>query len=134
LLLAEDNPADVMLVGRAMEANHVPVKLLVVEDGEEALKFIDQIDSDPTMSCPSLLVLDLNLPRQSGADILRRARASKRLKNVPVVIFTSSDAPKDRETVARLGADRYFLKPTYYEDFLKLGGVINELLSRPGHA
>jgi DNA-binding response OmpR family regulator len=117
-----------------MEANHVPASLLVVEDGEAALKYLDQIDSDPTMSCPRVLVLDLNLPRQSGADILRRARASKRLKNVPVVIFTSSDAPKDRETVARLGADRYFLKPTYYEDFLKLGGVINELLARPGHS
>jgi CheY-like chemotaxis protein len=134
LVLAEDNPADVFLVGRAIEASKVPVNLMVFEDGEAALEYLEKVESDPTMSCPRLLLLDLNLPRQSGTDVLRRARASKRFKNVPVVIFTSSDAPKDRETAARLGADRYFLKPTYYEDFLKLGGVINELLARRGQS
>jgi len=131
MVLVEDNPADALMVRRAMEANNVQANLMVREDGEAGFNYLAQLDSDPSIPCPVMLLLDLNLPLQSGADLLKYVRESTRYKTIPVVILTSSDSPADREKVARLGANRYFLKPISYHEFLTLGEMINELLTRP---
>lgn len=129
LLLVEDNAADAMLVEEAIQMHDVPVDLHIVVDGEEAIAFIERAERDPQSPCPDMVLLDLNLPKRSGTDVLQRIRGSERCKHVPVVILTSSDSPKDREDASRLGADRYFRKPTDYDGYMKVGTVLNEILA-----
>ena len=81
-------------------------------------------------SVPELVLLDLNLPRVDGFDVLDKLRKSRRCSAVPVVVMTSSAAQNDRDRSALLGATTYFLKPTGYDAFLKIGTIIRELLRR----
>lgn len=128
LLLVEDNAADVLLVEHAIELHSVPVDLHIVVDGEEAIAFIERAERDPQAPCPDMVLLDLNLPRKSGTEVLQRVRRSDRCKHVPVIILTSSDAPKDRAATSNFGANRYFRKPTDYDEYMKVGKVLNEIV------
>jgi CheY-like chemotaxis protein len=128
VLVVEDNRADVFLVERAVESCNLAVNLQVVEDGEEALKYLERAESDGSAPCPSVMLLDLNLPRRSGREILQWVRQAKRCQNVPVIILTSSNSPEDRRETAALGATRYFRKPTSYQEFLKIGEILGEVL------
>jgi CheY-like chemotaxis protein len=128
LLLVEDNAADAMLVKEAIQVHEVIVHLHVVVDGEEAIAFIERAERDPRAPCPDMVLLDLNLPKRSGSDVLQRIRRSERCKHVPIVILTSSDSPRDRSEASRLGATRYFRKPTDYDEYMKVGKVLNEVL------
>ncbi len=98
-------------------------------DGDEAADAIDQIDAE-AMPVPELIILDLNLPKRSGHEVLGHIRDSVQCANQPVIILTSSDAPKDREEAARLGATLYIQKPSNLEDFMKIGAEFKRLLSR----
>jgi CheY-like chemotaxis protein len=129
ILLAEDNPGDVFLVRRAMEKNGLDVQLVVVEDGQSALRYIDAVDADPSVLAPSLALLDLNLPRANGNRILTRIRLSPRFKSIPIIIVTSSDSPMDRDAAAKLGATGYFQKPGDLAGFMQLGQVVRNALS-----
>ena len=128
ILLVEDNPADVELLVEALEEHEVSCELLIVSNGERAVTFLDEIDAG-NQSCPDLFILDLNLPRKSGTEILERMRAGRTCQNVPVVVLTSSDSQKDKDAVARFNPSRYLRKPLTLESFLRLGGVFKELLS-----
>jgi CheY-like chemotaxis protein len=128
ILLAEDNPADVQLVREALEDRAVTCRLRVAADGDQAIKFIEQVDRDSTVSCPKLLLLDLHLPGHDGEAILRRLRASERCGQTPVVILTSSDSPRDREKAAANAALHYFRKPATLEQFLQLGDIVANIL------
>jgi len=128
LLLVEDNQADVFLVEQAIEFYQVPVKVVVAEDGELACQYFDRADADENTLCPAVLVLDLNLPKRSGTEVLDRVRKSPKCRDIAVVIMTSSDSIEDRRNASRLGADRYFRKPTSYREFLQIGAVLNEVL------
>ena len=127
-MLAEDNPADALLVGEALNLYQLSAVLHIFDDGEKAFEFIQNTEHDDFAPCPALALLDLNLPRKSGLEILARIRQSPKFKDVPVVIVTSSDSPKDRAETARLGANRYFRKPSGYEEFLRLGQVVQEVI------
>jgi CheY-like chemotaxis protein len=129
ILLAEDNPGDVFLVRRAIEKNGLDVQLVVVEDGQSALRYIDSVDGDPSVLAPSLALLDLNLPRANGNRILTRIRQSPRFKSIPIIIVTSSDSPMDRDAAAKLGATGYFQKPGDLAGFMQLGQVVRNALS-----
>jgi DNA-binding response OmpR family regulator len=128
LLLVEDNHADVFLVEQAIEFHQVPVSIVVAEDGEIACQYFDRAERDENTPCPTILVLDLNLPKRSGNEVLERVRMSSKCGDVPVVIMTSSDSPDDRRNASRLGADRYFRKPTSYREFMEIGALLNEVL------
>lgn len=128
LLLAEDNPGDVFLVREALKQERLDHELVIQGDGEQMLQYIHQIDSG-RVTCPDLVLLDLNLPKANGAALLARVRQSPVCGHVPVVIVTSSDAVKDREATARLGASTYFRKPTDYDGFMKLGPIIRNLMA-----
>jgi CheY-like chemotaxis protein len=128
LLLVEDNAADAMLVEEAIRVHDVPVDLHIVADGEEAIAFIERAERDPRAPCPDMVLLDLNLPKRSGSDVLQRIRRSERCKHVPVVILTSSDSSRDRSEASRFGANRYFRKPTDYDEYMTVGKVLNEVL------
>lgn len=102
-------------------------------DGQKAIDFIARAETDPTAPCPHLLVLDLNLPKRDGFEVLRRVRASAACKDIPVLIVTSSDSPADLQQAAALGAG-YFRKPPSLAEFLKLGAVLKQLLPQCGRA
>lgn len=127
LLLAEDNLPDVLLIREAIRKEGLPVEVFVVSDGQQAIEFIARAEKDDSAPCPHFLLIDLNLPKRSGFDVLRRVRASERCKTAPVLIVTSSDSQGDRNLASELGAG-YFQKPPSYDEFLKLGGVLKQLL------
>jgi len=133
ILLAEDNPGDVFLVRRALEKHGMQeVDLVVVEDGQSALRYIEQVDAEDGASAPALALLDLNLPRATGTRILTRIRQSPRCSGIPIIMVTSSDSALDRDAAAELGATGYFQKPGDLAGFMQLGRVIREALN--GHA
>jgi len=130
ILLAEDNPADVYLIRAALDEHGVNLALQVAADGSQVLRIIDQQDVlDETQL--RLIILDLNLPRHDGIEILQRLRGSERLARVPVVVLTSSDSPRDRVAAHELGAAEFLRKPSNLEQFLSLGAVFKELLEQP---
>lgn len=128
ILLAEDNPGDVFLVRRALEKQGLGVQLVVVEDGRAALRYIERVDSDDSVSAPALALLDLNLPRVPGGRIATQIRQSRRCSGIPIIIVTSSDAPMDRDATAQVGATGYFQKPGDLASFMRLGKVVCDAL------
>jgi DNA-binding response OmpR family regulator len=134
-LLVEDNPADVFLIRQAILSHSLDIELYVASDGDEAYEFIERAENDSERSPrPELVLLDLNLPKRSGREVLERLRQSAEYSTVPVVVLTSSDLSDDRKKLSALGADRYFCKPSTYDEFLKIGAVIKELLPALGNA
>ena len=130
ILLAEDNPGDVYLVRRALERHgFADVDLVVVDDGQAALRYIERVDGDDALLAPELALLDLNLPRATGNRILTRIRDSRRCAQIPIIIVTSSDSPIDRAAAAELGATSYFQKPGDLAGFMQLGRVVRDALA-----
>jgi CheY-like chemotaxis protein len=127
ILLAEDNPADVYLIREALKEHGVECAMQVASDGREVLSLIVGDTGDVTDDF-ELIILDLNLPRHDGIEILEKLREST-LARVPVVVLTSSDSPQDRLVATHLGARRYLRKPSNLEQFLNLGAVFKELLA-----
>ena len=126
ILLVEDNPTDVYLVTEAMHEVGLNFPLEVAADGEKAIDLIDKIDAG-LASRPRFLLLDLNLPRRNGEEVLAKVRSSRLCSDLPVVILTSSDAPYDRELTDRLGATEYFRKPADLSEFPALGRLIQRV-------
>lgn len=128
--MVEDNSGDVALIRQSLTEHGVELDVVVMTDGEKAVRFMDDVDAG-AVPCPVLVTLDLNLPKRSGREVLLRIRESQFCRNVPVAIFSSSDAAKDKEEAASLGANRYIKKPSNLDDFLKIGSVLNALLNEP---
>jgi chemotaxis family two-component system response regulator Rcp1 len=125
VLLAEDNAADVYLIREALREHHVECELRVAADGQEVLEALT--GTAISVTALKLIILDLNLPRHDGIEILERLRTIG-LRNVPVVVLTSSDSQRDRDLAIQLGAVRFLRKPSELEQFLNLGAVFKELL------
>lgn len=128
VLLVEDSPADIYIVRESLKKYMKDVDLQVLNDGEKAFDLIEATEADDSALPPAILILDLNLPKRSGQEILQRVRTSRRLARIPVVIFTSSDSPQDRAETARLGATAYFRKPADLEEFMCIGKVVQSVL------
>lgn len=128
ILLIEDSEPDVCLVREALEQAGLEVDLQVLEDGESGVDLIEQMDQDVKIPHPQLILLDLNLPKKGGAQVLERVRNSRACRRVPVVILTSSDSPLDKAQAARLGATEYFRKPSRLSEFMQLGSVVQRIL------
>jgi CheY-like chemotaxis protein len=130
ILLAEDNTMDALLIRRSVLKHAGEHTMLTMEDGQEAIDYIDRTEADESEAVPDLLLLDLNLPRRSGREILARVRASIRSSNTPVVIVTSSDSKEDRNMARVLRATKYFLKDPDLDEYMKIGGIVKRILSR----
>jgi chemotaxis family two-component system response regulator Rcp1 len=128
ILVVEDAEPDVFLVREALEQSGLEFDLHVLDDGEKALDFIDRVDRGDNVPRPNLLLLDLNLPKRSGGQVLERVRQSRVCGDVPVVILTSSDSPKDKSQAAHFRATEYFRKPSRLEEFMRLGPLVRGLL------
>jgi two-component system, chemotaxis family, response regulator Rcp1 len=131
VLLAEDNRGDILLVEEALAHHGLEADLVVHRDGEEMLGTIVRIDAGE-LPCPDVVLLDLNLPRLNGQQLLKRMRESPLCGRMPVIIVTSSDARQDREATSRLGASAYFRKPSDYDEFLQLGALVREVVGTQG--
>jgi len=134
ILVAEDNPGDVELVKEALREYEVECELHVARDGGEAQRYIERLGKYADAPRPDLLLLDLNLPKANGFELFQLFRAHELCAGTPVIIMTSSSAPRDRERAAALGAARYFCKPCELTEFLKLGFVVRELVQEKGMA
>lgn len=130
ILLAEDNLADVYLIREALREHGVDCPIRVASDGRDVLRIISGEDSSAKDLDLGLIILDLNLPRHDGIEILERLRETPDLAHVPVAVLTSSDSPRDRQVATGLGAVRFLRKPSSLEQFLSLGAVFKDLLGR----
>jgi DNA-binding response OmpR family regulator len=117
------------LIRQALQASGIDAHLRIATDGEDTIKYFDQVDADPSAPCPDLILLDLNMPRYKGSDILRKLRASARCANALVLVVTSSDLVRDREEMTALGANGYFRKPSKFGAFMQLGVIVRDLLA-----
>lgn len=128
ILLVEDNLGDVLLVKDALVSHNLTYNLHLVRDGKEAMDYAESMGSDVASPCPDVILLDLNLPKADGADLLAEFRKHPRCANTPVIVVTSSDTPRDRARMAALGVTRYFKKPFDFEEFLHLGAIVREVV------
>lgn len=126
VVLAEDNPGDVFLIRRALDGQQLSYELLLARDGEDAMTYVAEAAAGDRKI--DLLLLDLNLPRRDGSEVLARLRSHANLTKVPVVVLTSSDSPQDRERCLQLGASRYFQKPSNLAGFMEIGRIAKELI------
>jgi CheY-like chemotaxis protein len=121
VLLVEDDPGDALLVREAMSQDKITNELRVVNDGVLALEHL----RDPTHSLPDLVLLDLNLPRKDGREVLAEIRADPALSHIPVVILTTSDAEADILRSYELHANAYVTKPVDLKQFLEVVQAID---------
>jgi two-component system, chemotaxis family, response regulator Rcp1 len=129
ILVVEDTEADAFLIREALSQAGLECEAHVLDDGEKAIEFIDYLDENQSAPCPDAILLDLNLPKRTGDQVLQRIRRSDKCSPIPVVIVSSSDSPKDKLEATRLGATRYFRKPSKLAEFMQLGQLVRDLLS-----
>lgn len=131
VVLIEDNPADVLLVQKALEANEVACEMTQFNNGREALKALCPPEgTEVSVFVPDAILLDLNTPKSDGFQVLVRLKNTPHLAEVPIAIFTSSQAAVDKSRSSLLGAARYIQKPSGLEEFLStVGQAIKEMLA-----
>jgi CheY-like chemotaxis protein len=126
ILLVEDDPGDVTLTREAFADHKVGNNLHVVSDGVEALSFLRREGTHANAVRPDLVLLDLNLPRVDGREVLAAIKADPDLATIPVVVLTTSDAEEDVLRSYRLHANAYVTKPVDFEQFIKVVQQIDE--------
>ena len=120
ILMVEDNPDDIELTVEALKDARVENFLSVVKDGEEALSYLRCQGKYPRAVRPDLILLDLNMPKKNGRDVLREIKNDPHLKRIPVVILTTSQAEEDILHTYDLHANCYISKPVDFNQFLKV--------------
>ena len=126
ILMVEDNPGDVRLTREALKDAKVSNKLHVVEDGVAALDFLYRRAGFDVAPRPDLILLDLNLPRKNGREVLAEIKQDEHLKTIPVVILTTSQAEEDVVRAYSLHANCYIAKPVDFAQFNKIVRSIKE--------
>jgi CheY-like chemotaxis protein len=135
ILLVEDNADDELLTIRALKKNNIANDIIVARDGAEALDYLFDTDAEKKLKfLPTLIILDLNLPKIDGLEVLKRLKADTQTKLIPVVVLTSSDEQIDMLTCYGLGANSYIRKPVDFNKFIEVAAniglywlVMNEL-------
>lgn len=128
-VIIEDNPADVLLMKEALRHAGITAEISHFADGAGAVEAMRGNDKTWSPPLPNLVLLDLNMPRVTGFDVLRELRSTPRLEQVPVAVVTSSDSPRDIEEATRLGARRYIRKPVDLHEFFEtVGTAVREML------
>jgi len=128
IMLVEDNAADVYLFRKALQTAGLNFELTVLENGGAALAFVRGEGEYARRPVPDLAVLDLNLPKNDGIQVLEAIRKEKHFASIPVVVTSSSPSPPTRLKLEHLRVARYIVKPPDLEEFLKIGGTLKEIL------
>jgi two-component system, response regulator len=123
ILLVEDNPDDVVFTLRALKSNNIGNKVVVAADGEEALTRLFPDDDTPPLK-PSLILLDVKLPKVGGLEVLQRIRADPTTSTLPVVVLTTSNEERDIVASYQLGANSYVRKPVVFGEFVEAARVL----------
>ena len=122
ILLVEDSPDDVMLTQRALRKNNIGNRVIVANDGEQAINYL--LPADGKRLVPELILLDINLPKLSGLDVLRAIRNDERTRYLSVVVLTTSNEEQDIVSSYDLGANSYVRKPVEFDNFLEAVRVL----------
>ncbi len=143
ILLAEDNPGDVLLFREALNSRELPCNVVVAADGQKAMALLggtpgteasggeaSEAPPHPQTWQPHLIVLDVNLPKLNGDAVLRYIRRQPRLESVPVIMLTSSASPADRAKALDLGANLYLQKSSDLDELLEVGKIVEAILGR----
>ncbi|HEX4167837.1 MAG TPA: response regulator [Bryobacteraceae bacterium] len=125
ILLVEDSPSDVRLIREALKETPVRVKVIVASDGIEAMEYLHCSETG-SANRPDLILLDLNLPRKNGREVLAEVKASPQLKQIPVLVMTSSRADEDIHSAYSLNANCYITKPSDLNEYVNVVRAIEE--------
>ena len=126
ILLVEDNPGDVQLTREALEEGNLLVNLSVMNDGAEAMAFLHRRGEHADAPAPDLILLDLNLPKKGGREVLQEIKADADLKCIPVVVLTTSEAEADIVSTYGLHANCYITKPVDIDQFIKIVQLLEQ--------
>lgn len=126
ILMVEDNPGDVRLTREALKGSKVLHRLNVVEDGVAALEFLRREPPYEDAPRPDIVLLDLNLPKKDGREVLSAIKADPALRSIPVVILTTSQAEEDVLRAYNLNANCYVTKPVDFDQFMRIVRTIEE--------
>ncbi len=126
VLLVEDDPGDVLMTREAFEDNKVVNRLQVVSDGVSALTFLRKEGEFADAPTPDLVLLDLNLPRMDGREVLEAMKSDEALRSIPVVVLTTSEAEEDVVRSYSLHANAYVTKPVDFDRFIEVVRQIDE--------
>lgn len=125
ILLVEDNPGDIRLTQEALKESNTEIDLDVVSDGEQAIDFLMKRNRFTDAKRPDIILLDLNLPKKNGIEVLKEIKFHDSLKKIPVIVLTTSDADHDITKAYGLHANCYILKPVDFDDFAKVIKLID---------
>ncbi len=125
ILLVEDNPGDVRLTQEAIKEDKMIANLHVVMDGQEAMAFLRNEGNYADAPCPDLILLDLNLPKKDGREVLADIKSDENLKQIPVVVLTTSKSDEDILKAYKLNANCYITKPVDMDQFIKVVKAID---------
>jgi chemotaxis family two-component system response regulator Rcp1 len=126
ILLVEDNPGDVQLTKEALEEGNLFVNLSVANDGVEAMAFLRRQGEHADAPTPDIILLDLNLPKKGGREVLQEIKADADLKCIPVVVLTTSEAEADIVSTYGLHANCYITKPVDMDQFIKIVQLLEQ--------
>jgi DNA-binding response OmpR family regulator len=132
ILVIEDNRSDVFLLDRAMKKQGFRFELVHLLNGSEALAFIRRQGAYAEAVVPDLILVDLNLSKYTGEDILREVRSARHLGGVPVCVWSSSRSRRDEAVLKDLGVSKFITKPSGLDQFMKIGKIIADLLAVSG--
>lgn len=130
VLLAEDNDADVMVVEEILKQQSVPFDIVVANDGQKAIQLLRQLDDNQNLPGFDIALIDLNLPKHTGHEVLATLRKTVRCRDIPAIIVTSSRALSDIARARELGATEYFEKVPDLDAYSLLGTVVMRTLQR----
>ncbi len=131
ILVIEDNASDVFLLDRALKKQDLRFELVHLISGGEALAFIRRQGAYADAAIPNLILVDLNLSKYTGEDILREIRGAGHLGGVPVCVWSSSRSRRDEAMLRDLGVCQFITKPSGLDEFMEIGKVLKDLLSEP---
>jgi chemotaxis family two-component system response regulator Rcp1 len=132
ILVIEDNRSDVFLLDRALHKQDFRFELVHLLSGGEALAFIRRQGVYAEAAVPNLILVDLNLSKYTGEDILREIRSATRLRGVPLCVWSSSRSRRDEALLKHLGVSQFITKPSGLNQFMEIGKTIKDLLAGPG--
>jgi CheY-like chemotaxis protein len=126
LFLVEDNPGDIRLAKEMFKEVKLKLNLTVAEDGAQAMDYLKKVCSDPRMPRPELIILDLNLPKKDGREVLAEIKTCEELKRIPVIVLTSSTSAEDVNIAYGEHANCYVAKPVDLDEFARIIKIIEE--------
>lgn len=126
ILLVEDNDGDILLITEALEEGKILHELQIAKDGQEAISVLKKASENNDIAIPDIILLDINLPKRNGHEVLKYIKNNEELKQIPVIMLTTSSTPKDVLTAYREHANCYITKPVGGSDFLTVISQIEE--------